>query len=335
MLKGYIRDRIAMFAILLIFYTALFVIGFLYNINLEKVLYIAEFTAFGTALCLGLDLFRYAGRWKELGQILETSDSFANIFYTEPGAIDTLYRDLISKMVKEKEVIEYENLNRYTEMVDYYGMWAHQIKTPIAAMRILIQSGKDYGAFQTERKLFDALQMELFKTEQYVEMVLSYLKIGDISKDMVLDSCDLERLIRQAVKKYAKLFILQKISLELGNIEENILTDEKWLCFVIEQILSNALKYTPKGSVSIYMKRKGVLAIKDTGIGISAEDLPRVMEKGYTGYNGRKDKESTGIGLYLCKKVMDKLGHSIQIISEPGKGTEVLLDLNRTELKPE
>lgn len=123
--------------------------------------------------------------------------------------------------------------------------------------------------------------------------------------------------------------------MELGDIEEYILTDEKWLSFVIEQILSNALKYTPKGSVSIYMKRKGVLAIKDTGIGISAVDLPRVMEKGYTGYNGRKDKESTGIGLYLCKKVMDKLGHGIQIVSEPGNGTEVLLDLNRTELKPE
>lgn len=335
MVKDYIRDRIAMFTILLIFYTALFLIGFLYNIKLEKVLYIAEFTAFGAALCLIFDLFRYAERWREIRQILRTSDSYANMFYTVPGAMDTLYRELISKMVKEKEIIEYENLNRYTEMIDYYGMWAHQIKTPIAAMRILIQSGKDYGAFQTDRKLFDALQMELFKTEQYVEMVLSYLKIGDISKDMVLDNCDLGLLIRQAVKKYAKLFILQKISLELGDIEEYILTDEKWLSFVIEQILSNALKYTPKGSVSIYMKRKGVLAIKDTGIGISAEDLPRVMEKGYTGYNGRKDKESTGIGLYLCKKVMDKLGHGIQIVSEPGNGTEVLLELNRTELKPE
>ena len=163
-------------------------------------------------------------------------------------------------------------------------------------------------------------------------MVLSYLKIGDIAKDMVLERCDLGKVVRQAVKKYSKLFILQKLSLEMGEIAEIVLTDEKWLSFVVEQILSNALKYTKSGSVSIYLEQEGVLVIKDTGIGISAEDLPRIMEKGYTGYNGRIDKRSTGIGLYLCKKVMDKLHHQLRIDSEDGKGTKVVLDLRRTQL---
>ena len=177
--------------------------------------------------------------------------------------------------------------------------------------------------------------MELFKTEQYVEMVLSYLRIGDISKDMVLTGCDIAKLVRQAVKKYSRLFILQKISLEMGEIRETVVTDEKWLSFVIEQILSNALKYTKKGKVSIYMEPGERLVIEDTGIGISAEDLPRIMEKGYTGYNGRKDKKSTGIGLYLCRKVMDKLNHGIDIESEPGKGTRVILNLGRRKLNTE
>ena len=221
------------------------------------------------------------------------------------------------------------------DMMDYYGMWAHQIKTPISAMRILLQSGRESEEEKIDRKLYDSLQMELFKTEQYVEMVLSYLRIGDISKDMVLTNCDLGKVVRQAVKKYSRLFILQKISLELGEIKETVLTDEKWLSFVVEQILSNALKYTKKGKVSIYMADTCHLVIEDTGIGISAEDLPRIMEKGYTGYNGREDKKSTGIGLYLCKKVMDKLNHGIQISSEPGKGTKVTLDLGRKKLDVE
>lgn len=279
-----------------------------------------------------MDILKYAERWKELKRCIATSDTYPGMFYTVPGDLEALYRSMIAKMRQEKEEIIFEDQKRYTEMMDYYGMWAHQIKTPIAAMRILVQSGMDREENEENQKLFRQLQMELFKTEQYVEMVLSYLKIGDIAKDMVLERCDLGKVVRQAVKKYSRLFILQKLSLEMGEIAEIVLTDEKWLSFVVEQILSNALKYTKSGSVSIYLEQEGVLVIKDTGIGISAEDLPRIMEKGYTGYNGRIDKRSTGIGLYLCKKVMDKLHHQLRIDSEDGKGTKVVLDLRRTQL---
>lgn len=332
MLKGYMRDRAAMFGCLLICYGTLFLIGYLYDIPFEKTRYIAEFSGAGVFLCLLVDILKYAERWKELKRCIATSDTYQGMFYTVPGDLEALYRSMIAKMRQEKEEIIFEDQKRYTEMMDYYGMWAHQIKTPIAAMRILVQSGMDREENEENQKLFRQLQMELFKTEQYVEMVLSYLKIGDIAKDMVLERCDLGKVVRQAVKKYSRLFILQKLSLEMGEIAEIVLTDEKWLSFVVEQILSNALKYTKSGSVSIYLEQEGVLVIKDTGIGISAEDLPRIMEKGYTGYNGRIDKRSTGIGLYLCKKVMDKLHHQLRIDSEDGKGTKVVLDLRRTQL---
>lgn len=332
MLKGYMRDRAAMFGCLLICYGTLFLIGYLYDIPFEKTRYIAEFSGAGVFLCLLVDILKYAERWKELKRCIATSDTYPGMFYTVPGDLEALYRSMIAKMRQEKEELIFEDQKRYTEMMDYYGMWAHQIKTPIAAMRILVQSGMDREENEENQKLFRQLQMELFKTEQYVEMVLSYLKIGDIAKDMVLERCDLGKVVRQAVKKYSRLFILQKLSLEMGEIAEIVLTDEKWLSFVVEQILSNALKYTKSRSVSIYLEQEGVLVIKDTGIGISAEDLPRIMEKGYTGYNGRIDKRSTGIGLYLCKKVMDKLHHQLRIDSEDGKGTKVVLDLRRTQL---
>ena len=166
-------------------------------------------------------------------------------------------------------------------------------------------------------------------------LALSYLKIGDISKDMILQEYDVGSIVRQAVKKYSRLFILQKIGIRMEEIKQSVVTDEKWLLFVLEQLLSNALKYTKEGSISIYMKEKGILVIEDSGIGIAPEDLPRIMEKGFTGYNGRRDKKSTGLGLYLCRSILDKLNHQIRIESEVGKGTKVFLNLNREPLEVE
>ena len=146
-------------------------------------------------------------------------------------------------------------------------------------------------------------------------MVLGYLKIDGTSSDLLLQNYSLLDIVRQSVRKYAYMFIRKNIILELKEMNCTVLTDEKWLVFVIEQILSNALKYTSSGKISIYMEdtEEKLLIIEDTGIGIAEEDLPRVFEKGFTGYNGRMDKKATGIGLYLCKKILDKLSHKITI----------------------
>ena len=208
---------------------------------------------------------------------------------------------------------------RYDGAVDYFTLWAHQIKTPIAAGQLLLQEENP-----DPRELAD----ELFKIEQYVEMALCYLKLGGAPTDYVFREVDLDDVIRQALRKYAPQFIRRKIRLQYETLNVRALTDEKWLLFVIEQVLSNALKYTNEGTIHIHLEAPLTLAIEDTGIGIAPEDLPRVFDKGFTGLNGRYDKRATGIGLYLCRRIMAALGHGIKIASEVGVGTTVRLDLD-------
>ena len=233
--------------------------------------------------------------------------------------VDTLFEAMQKQSVLEE--------NKHTELIDYYTMWAHQIKTPIAALRLLIQSG------ETDQN--SNLLTELFKIEEYVEMVLQYLRMESMSSDMLLKKYSLDEIVKQAVRKYASIFIQKKIRLDFSELERDVLTDEKWLVFVVEQLLSNALKYTKEnGHVLIYMDEDlpQTLVIEDTGIGIQKEDIPRVFEKGFTGLNGRNDKKSTGIGLYLCKKTLNKLSHTITMESEVGKGTKVKIGLDTLDL---
>ena len=175
--------------------------------------------------------------------------------------------------------------------------------------------------------------MELFNVEEYVDKAMSYIRISDISSDLVFDEIELDDLIRKSVKKYANTFIRKRISLDFQETHYKVITDEKWLLIVLGQILSNSLKYTPEGgSISISMQG-ALLNISDTGIGIRPEDLPRLFEKGFTGENGRQYSKSTGQGLYLCKTIMDKLAHGIRLDSEEGAGTTVTLDLFRETLQ--
>jgi len=168
-------------------------------------------------------------------------------------------------------------------------------------------------------------------------MVLQYIRLDSSSTDFVIKEYDLDDIVRQAVRKYAKVFVHKKLKLEFSELKSTVLTDEKWLLFVIEQILSNSLKYTVRGGISIYTEgsEHKILVIEDTGIGIKEEDLPRVFENGFTGYNGREDKKSTGIGLYLCRKILTKLSHKIQIESQAGRGTRVIINFENIKVEVE
>lgn len=299
--------------------------GWLYGEKTEPVLY-------GSLLWLFLAVFMilagypsYCRKIKQLERLETAAEEFLPEFPKAEDRLEERYQELIRTIDGVRIKAQEEYAVRYEEMTDYYSMWVHQIKTPIAAMRLLME--------ETEEEQKRDLSMELFKIETYVEMVTGYLRAESLSSDWVLKKQDLDSLIRQAVKKYAKMFIGKRISLRYEPVSETVLTDEKWLVFVLEQILSNGLKYTRKGQISIYLEREGVLVVEDTGIGIQKEDLPRIFEKGYTGKNGRMDKRATGIGLYLAKKIMDKLGHGIRIESSAGKGTKVYLDLRRRELE--
>lgn len=322
----YIRQRWKIFAAALLFSAIFLVVFYLYNLPIEAVTY-----AFALCLSIGLlltalDFSGYRKKYLLLQQLQNQITITLENLPAPEGAIEELYQELITVLDDHRRrIISDADLSR-TEMIDYYTLWAHQIKTPIAAMHLLLQSENS----ETNA----ALDAELFKVEQYVEMVLQYLRLEDMSSDLKLQSYSLDKIVRQAVRKYAKLFILKKISLHFSELDCTVLTDEKWLCFVIEQLLSNALKYTYQGSISIYMDPDAdkTLVIEDTGIGIQPEDLPRVFEKGFTGYNGRTDKKSTGIGLYLCKQITTRLSHVLTIESEVGKGTKVRLDLSTLEM---
>lgn len=220
--------------------------------------------------------------------------------------------------------LESQAATRQEELMDYYTLWVHQVKTPLAAMGLILQSGSVPEA--------EALRQELFKIERYMEMLLGYLRLHSISSDLRLESCPVRPIVSKAVKKFASQFIYKKLRVDLEDFDDRVITDEKWLLFVLEQLISNAVKYTVSGGITISMGPGHVLAVCDTGVGIDPADLPRVCERGFTGQNGRAERSSTGLGLYLCKSVLDKLQTSFEIKSQPGRGTTVLLYLDRPAL---
>ena len=293
----------------------------LYDLPLEAVVYAGVL-----CLALGLVLFavgysRFLRRHRELRQLLRQTGEKALPLPPARGLLEEDYQALLREVCQDRARLAAENENRLRELTDYYSLWAHQIKTPIAAMDLLLQ--------EDESPRRGELETELLKIRQYVEMVLSYLRLDSDSTDYVLREYPLDDILRQAVRKFAKMFILKKISLDFQETGRTVLTDEKWLLFVVEQALSNALKYTPAGGTIRIYGDGATVVIADSGIGIREEDQARVFEKGFTGYNGRADKKSTGIGLYLCRQVMDRLNHSISLTSRPGQGTLVRLDLSR------
>ncbi|MCR5199480.1 MAG: sensor histidine kinase [Saccharofermentans sp.] len=243
---------------------------------------------------------------------------------TPKSLIEEDYQSIIAKLKEEAEMRASSASQDYNNMIEYYTVWAHQIKTPIAAMRLNLQSEDSESA----RKLMG----DLNRIESYVEMVLTFLRLDSDSTDYVIKEHDLDEIIKSSVRKFSREFILKKLTLNYEPVKYKCITDEKWLEFIIEQVISNAVKYTSEGGVRIYMDEPGLLVIEDTGIGISAEDLPRIFENGYTGFNGREDKRASGIGLYLCKRIADNLGHKITAESTPGVGTKMIIDVRGKKL---
>lgn len=281
----------------------------------------------------------YRRKFLDLQEIL-SKDGVGSLDIPETNKItEKLYQEIIEQEEKSKSRLIYELDEKKQDMADYYTMWIHQIKTPIAAMKLLLNREEQENKRNAgEKQVIE----ELFKIEQYAEMALHYARLDSMSSDMLFKNCDICNIVKQAVKKYFVLFAGSGLSFELEDFEMTAVTDEKWLIFAIEQLLSNAIKYTPEGKIHIYginkdgkKSKENVthVVIADTGIGIGEEDLPRIFERGFTGYNGRMDKRSTGIGLYLCRQIMDKLSHSIEIKSVRGSGTRVVLGFDQE--KPE
>ena len=283
--------------------------------------------AYPSALCAGmgltmlfLDFLRVRRKHQALLRLQTIETGLAEHFPKAGGMIERDYQAVICAQCDARRRLETEAAARQSDMADYYAAWTHQIKTPIAAMRLRLQ-GED-------TPLSRRLSGDLFRVEQYVEMAMAYQRLGGPS-DYVIREYALDPIVRQAVRKFAGEFIDRKIRLLYEPCGASVLTDEKWLSFVIEQVLSNALKYTPQGSVIVRMEAPKTLVVRDSGIGVAPEDLPRIFEKGFTGRNGRADKRASGIGLYLCRRVCENLGHTICARSRPGEGTEIRIGLER------
>ena len=321
----YLRTKLRLLSMLSVFALLFLSVLTLYHLPAEAVGYAALLCLAVGALFAGVDFYRFARRYRAVRDAAALRLTGCALPSTD-DPIEAAYQELVDAVAADRTALSNQAARDRAVARDYYTLWAHQIKTPIAAMRLILQDQEPDRA---------ELQAQLFRVEQYVEMVLAFSRMGADSTDFLFRSCLLDSIVRQAVRKYAPLFIRKKLALDLQPLPGEVVTDEKWLCFAVEQVLSNALKYTRSGSVSITLEAPKTLCIRDTGIGIAPEDLPRVFEKGYTGCNGRTDKRATGIGLYLCRRILEKLGHSITIASTHGAGTTVRIGLAQDALEVE
>ena len=310
---------------------------YMYLIGARKqdVVYAAVLDAILLLITVLVGFFRYSSKVKALSNALKRPVEEQAQLPEATDDVEMLYQRLLENQSIARSESESSAAIRQSRMRDYYSMWVHQIKTPISAMKLLLEvEREELGQLicddeQSQYLLsdnMDSFEDELFRIEEYVGMALQYQRVSSTENDFVLEKVNVDGVIRDTIKKYAKIMIRRHIGINYSGTGQEVYTDGKWLAFMLEQILSNAIKYTPQGFVTIETaeeKDRFFITIKDTGIGIKAEDLPRVFEKGYTGYNGHADKKATGIGLYLCRQMADKLGHTIRMESEIGKGTKV------------
>ena len=324
LLGAYLKEKKKLLGVYIIFGVVFLLTFALYQLPLQAVWYPFLICGFlGSIFCI-VDFISFQQKHVSLQQLQNTTVNLIDELPIIHTLVEQDYQAVVKLLWDEQHALETEMNSKYTDMIQYYTVWAHQIKTPIASMRLSLQN--------TDTALSRKLSGELFRIEQYVEMVLMFLRLHAESTDYIIKEYPLDPLIKQAVKRFSSEFIEKKIRFLYEPISDQVITDEKWLSFVLEQILSNALKYTTSGTIRIYMTEQKVLCIEDSGMGIAPEDLPRIFENGYTGYMGRVDKKASGIGLYLCKTICDKLNHPISATSQVGVGTTIHIELSQYQL---
>lgn len=322
-IKSYIKKNLKLYLLLIVFIFIFVLIFYLYNLPFEALFY-SGLLCFVAALIVSIiDFNNYRKSYIDL-KYLESN--ILNSMEDLPRSLDIrveYYQKIIERLHNEVEKLKIEDNKKMEDLADYYSMWIHQIKTPIAAINFLLDNEEiDVKAFR----------QELFKIERYVEMVLTYIRLGSETSDYVITSINLDEVVRENIKRYATLFINKKIKLNYVSHETYVISDKKWLGFAFEQLLSNAIKYTKSGGEISINISESKLIIEDNGIGIYEEDLPRIFEQSFTGLNGRYEKKSSGLGLYLCKKTLDKLQHKIEITSEVNKGTKVIVSFPKKDM---
>lgn len=288
--------------------------------------YATQLTFFLFFILILVQWSHYLKRVERMEQLHQSL--FENMKEDKFDSLDDAYEKQYKHLEKSFEKYRADTHTKEKDQLDYFTLWLHQIKTPISVISLILQRSDE------ESKEKQQMEQELIYLNNYTHMALNYLKLEQTGKELDLDEIRLGQVIKETLKNYSLLFIYNDISLEFDVDEDTvILTDRKWLQVLIEQILSNSLKYTPNGLIKIYMTTPTKLVIEDTGSGIRKEDLPKIFEKGYTGLNGRLHEKSTGLGLFLSKKICQRLGHKLTIDSEVGVGTKATIDFTREKLK--
>ena len=314
-IKYYIRSRLPFYLLVIFNGIILLLFAFLFEEAADVLYYSLTILTFVTIIMVAWDLFRSYQSYK-LAYLYEEITPLSPLeFY--------LAQTLENARENQKNQTE-EGCKRYTDLMDYYTLWVHQIKTPIAASQLLVQD-------VTDRNIRSLLEQKIFKIDAYTHLVLQYLRLENFHDDLQLKQVALEQLVKEVVRKYSLFFIQKGLTINLDDLDVKVISDEKWLLVIIEQILSNSLKYTKSGGIEIYFK-DNTLYLKDSGIGIKDSDILRVFERGFSGYNGRLTQQSSGLGLYLSKKIADQLGHDISISSQVGQGTTVSIHFQKKKL---
>ena len=314
-LKHHLYSRRFILLLLLIVFSIMGMFAFIFADGRSLLEYQLLLAFLLASFFLGMDL---ASAYKEYRN---------QLFYASgrpQTALEALLFEKLALLEMDKKNRAIEEREKLNDLMDYYTLWAHQIKTPIAASSLLVGEIED-------KKVKNQLEQELFKIESYVNIVLQYLRLESFHEDLVLKKENLEDLVKEIVKKYAIFFIQKGLSLNLHDLDRTIITDRKWFVVILEQVLSNSLKYTSQGGIEIYFQ-EDTLYIKDSGLGIQDADLLRVFERGFSGYNGRLTQQSSGLGLYLSKKIADELGHQISIASQVGQGTTVMISFSEKKM---
>ena len=314
-LKHHLYSRRFILLLLLIVFSIMGMFAFIFEDGRSLLEYQLLLAFLLASFFLGMDL---ASAYKEYRN---------QLFYASgrpQTALETLLFEKLALLEMDKKNRAIEEREKLNDLMDYYTLWAHQIKTPIAASSLLVGEIED-------KKVKNQLEQELFKIESYVNIVLQYLRLESFHEDLVLKKENAEDLVKEIVKKYAIFFIQKGLILSLHDLDRTIITDRKWFVVILEQVLSNSLKYTSQGGIEIYFQEDR-LYIKDSGLGIQDADLLRVFERGFSGYNGRLTQQSSGLGLYLSKKIADELGHQISIASQVGQGTTVMINFSEKKM---
>ena len=306
--KRYILNNTKLICFFLFSFLIFTVMFILYKIPIGAIIYPA-------ILCFSIGLvfiiFDYIKKYQVHRKLLEIKQLDAKLIANMPNTNNIIEHDyqIIIQTLKQKIYdLETTKNKQYSDMIDYYTLWAHQIKTPITSMKLALKSPTSNAK--------NNFQTNLHRIEQYVDMVLAFMRLNSEYSDYIFKEYSLDDIAKTCIKKFSHDF------------------DKKWFSLIIEQLLSNALKYTKNGSIKIYFSNDNTLCIEDTGIGIKPEDIPRIFDKGYTGYNGHNIRHSSGIGLYICKRICNDLKIKINVKSQYNVGTSIYLTFDQQKIIP-